>query len=247
MVRFKANVALAAGLLLLAPGIGLAQGSSGSANPPGDQTQTGGPDTSQQAREPREHVQEAANVVRQMKQDPKMSGLLQQARGVFVIPHYAVGALVAGISGGEGVMVARLDGPWSGPGFYHVGGFSLGAQAGYAAGSIAMVLLSDRAVERFRDPSKFSLTADAGLSLISWSAWTEGEARGADVAVWSDVEGLLVQASVGVSDVSWDEDANRAYYGESGVTPASLLGGTVKPASPTELQRALAEPPPAAQ
>jgi len=47
---------------------------------------------------------------------------------------------------------------------------SAGAEAGFEAGQIAMVLTSDRGVRAFESGNNFTLNADAGFTIIDWSA-----------------------------------------------------------------------------
>jgi lipid-binding SYLF domain-containing protein len=193
---------------------------------------------------PVEDVREAAAVIRQMRTqtDGDAAQLLEQARGVFVVPDYATAALLAGVSGGEGVLLTKRDGEWGNPAFYDIGRLSVGVQVGAAAGSIVLVLMSDKAVESFKqEENTFSLTADAGLSIVNWSAWAQGEVgREGDIVMWTDVEGLMGAVAVGVSGVSWDEEENAAYYGRP-VTMAQILEGEVKSPHEDEVKRLLSE------
>lgn len=59
-------------------------------------------------------------------------------------PDYAKGAFGLGGDGGAGVLLARRDRGWRPPAFFNVGGISIGAQAGFEAGDLVMVLTSDR-------------------------------------------------------------------------------------------------------
>lgn len=160
----------------------------------------------------KEQVREATKVVQQMKRDPKLTALLQRAKGVFVAPDYGKGAALVGARGGEGVVLVRNGDDWSNPAFYNFGGISIGAQAGGAGGSFAMLLMNDRAVDAFRTKNSFSLDANAGLTIVDYSAGTQAAAGKGDVIVWSDTEGLFAGASLGISGIVRDEAENRAYY-----------------------------------
>ncbi|HWA84953.1 MAG TPA: lipid-binding SYLF domain-containing protein, partial [Opitutus sp.] len=142
-----------------------------------------------------------------------------------VVPHYGAGAFIAGASGGEGILLAHNGTGWSDPVFYNLGKVSVGLQAGVSAGSIAMVLLTDEAVNSFRKHNNFSLTADAGLSVVTWSRRAQADlGRGHDVIVWSDTAGLLGNVSVGVADIWLDRSENEAYYGQPVNAPQVLNG-----------------------
>lgn len=185
---------------------------------------TGAPDAMQDARA---DVVEAVQVVQRMKAEPGMAALLAQAKGVLILPDYGRGALIIGAQGGEGVLVTRQREAWSNPVFYKMGGMSVGAQAGAASGPLALLLMTDRAVERFRSERKFSLSADAGLAVGDYSQRRQASAgKVQDVVVWSGTKGAYAGVSVGVTDVMLDRDANRAYYGRE-ATAARILDGAV--------------------
>jgi lipid-binding SYLF domain-containing protein len=91
-----------------------------------------------------------------------------------------------------------------------------------------MLLMTDRAVERFRSDRRFSLNADAGLSFLDLSARRQAS-RGklSDIVVWSDTRGAYAGATVGLSGVLVDREANEAYYGRAGLRSAQILEGRV--------------------
>ena len=57
------------------------------------------------------HVNDAVAVAQKMLEEPRMKELLQQAKGVFIVPTYGRAALGVGASGGAGVLlIKRADG-----------------------------------------------------------------------------------------------------------------------------------------
>lgn len=177
-----------------------------------------------------EQVNEAAAVLNQMKRDAGLAALLQDAKGVFVVPDYGRAAFGIGARGGEGVLLVNQgDGSWSRPVFYNYGGISAGLEAGVEAGSIAMVLLSDRALESFKQENNWSLNAEAGLTVINWSAKAQASVGKGDVLVWSDTEGLLGDLSVGVTDIHFDEDETAAFYGRTAPINDIIVGVVAVP------------------
>lgn len=171
-------------------------------------------------------VDEAATVVQSMGENQGLQDLLTQARGVFIAPDYGKVAAGVGVRGGEGVLLVRQDGSWNGPAFYDIGAVSVGAQLGGTAGDIALVLMSDRAIDNFKEQNNFSFNADADLTLIDWSArGQESAGKGEDVVFWSDTEGAFAGVSLSATDIAWDDEENAAYYSE-GVTPEDIFDGT---------------------
>lgn len=192
--------------------------------------------------EPREQVREAVEVLRDMQEDAGLRRLLDQALGVFVVPDYGTAALVIGAAGGEGVLLVKEDGEWARPGFYAVGSLSAGLQAGVAAGSVAMLLNSERALAAFGEDSNTSLTVDAGFSIVEWSARARGElGRGSDVVVWTDMDGLFAALALGIDTITWDSDDSDRYYGQA-TSPQAILAGEIRDPNRGLLQQALKEP-----
>ena len=188
-----------------------------------------------------ENVKEAVTVVRKMEGQQDARQLLQRAKGVLIVPDYGRGAAVVGGSGGSGLLVVKHDGSWSDPVFYNLGSISVGAQAGVSAGQVAFLLMTDKAVNSFKGENNFSLNADAGLTIVNYSARGQASLGKGDIVFWSDTEGGYAGVSVSGSDITVDNDANQAYYARSSVEPAAVLNGTITKTRPeaSELKDAL--------
>ncbi|HWA87753.1 MAG TPA: lipid-binding SYLF domain-containing protein [Opitutus sp.] len=179
-------------------------------------------------------VRSAAAVVQQMAHEPGLAQLLRESKGVLFIPNSAAGTL-----GGDGVLVVREHGTWSNPIFYNLGKVSTGSPAGGASGSLALILLSDRAANSFYGRNNFSLTAEAGLSIVNWSKDAQGDlGQGHDVVVWSENENMPASVSVGVSGVAYDRGENAAFYHRQ-ATADEIMDREVTNRNPAPLQRAL--------
>lgn len=188
-----------------------------------------------------QQIDEAARVLSEMQQSPEFSKLLNDAEAVFIIPEYATAALIVGGKGGEGVVLTRDGNSWSNPAFYEIGGLSVGAQAGAEAGTLAMVLMSEKAVESFKQSNNFSLNANAGYSIVNWSADAQATiGKGQDVVLWSDMSGAMLEASIGASDIMWDEEENQAYY-QTSTSPEAVLTGQVKNPQESQLRQRLTQ------
>jgi SH3 domain-containing YSC84-like protein 1 len=136
------------------------------------------------------------------------------------------------------MMLSHQDDTWAGPAFHNMGGISIGAQAGGSAGEIAFLLMSDNAVNQFKSKNSFSLNADAGLTIVNYSANKQASLGKGDIVVWSNTKGAYAGASVSVTDINWDEDSNRAYYNKQ-VKPTDVLKGRVTNAEAEPLKQAL--------
>lgn len=161
-------------------------------------------------------VDKAVNVVDEMKADPAMAVLLRSAKGVLVVPEYAQAAFIIGGQGGVGVLMAHNAGRWSDPAFFSVGGLSVGFQAGGQVGAVAYVLMTERAVQQFETrTNRFSLGADAGLTVVKYSSKANivsTAAPAADVVAWTDTEGLFGGVAFDATDVMTNSRLDEAYY-----------------------------------
>jgi SH3 domain-containing YSC84-like protein 1 len=191
--------------------------------------------------EPERTVREAIDVLQRMREEPQMVNVLAQARGIFIIPSYTTAALVVGGAGGSGIMLEQRNGQWSPPAFFHIGSASLGLQAGVAVGPVAMLLMNEDAVQPFHDISNFSMDAAAGFTLVDWSALAEATAGRGDVVVWSDMTGLVLDLSVAVSNVNYDEEATSRYYRQRVLSPSDVLVGNLEDPHEGRLQSEFGE------
>lgn len=194
----------------------------------------------EEIRNANEHINKALRVVRQMEQTPGMDAQLKRAKGVFIVPDYGRAALGVGARGGAGVLLVRTGNTWGNPAFYNMGGISAGLQAGAEAGAIAFVLNDQKAMNAFMQNNKFSLNADAGLTLANWSRKGMGTAGWGNITVWSDTEGLFGGAALSVTDVDYDEDETSAYYRRQ-VAARDVLTGKITNPNASVLRQALAD------
>ena len=188
------------------------------------------------------HVNDAVGVVQTMNNETGMPTLLGRARGVFIVPTYGRAALGVGGAGGAGVLMARrADGTWGNPAFFDIGALSIGLQAGAEGGPIAFVLLNQKAVDSFRNRNNFSLSADAGLTVVNFARMAQGSTAG-DVVVWSNNKGLFGNAAtVGVSDVRYNRRLTEAYYGKP-MTAMQALDSTEINTRADPLRKVLGSP-----
>jgi lipid-binding SYLF domain-containing protein len=179
------------------------------------------------------HVIDAVGVVHRMVAEPGMKSLLAQAKGVFIVPSYGRAALGVGASGGAGLLsLRRSDGTWTDPVFYALGGVSVGAQAGAEGGPIALILMNDKAAASFRQKNNFSLSADAGLTVVNFNKMAQGTAGAGDVVAWAGTKGLFGNvATLAVRDVHYNARANDAYYGRPTAIQDVAAGKATNPHS----------------
>jgi lipid-binding SYLF domain-containing protein len=199
-------------------------------------------------RDSAELISDASATLQKMTADPKLKQLLGKASGVFIVPDYGRAAVGVGARGGQGVLLAHHDDKWSDPVFYNVGGIGVGAQFGAQGGQIAMVLMGEQPLSSFKGDNSFSLNAGANVNVVDYSAAKQaslgkgskggkGKAEN-EVIMWSDTKGAFAGATLSATDVSWDDDENKSYYGKH-VTAQDVLSGNVTDDKKGPLQQAL--------
>jgi lipid-binding SYLF domain-containing protein len=187
------------------------------------------------------HVRNAVSVVKRMESDPTMQRVMIDAKGIYIVPTYGRAALGVGGQGGAGVLLIRQGPDWSDPVFYNIGGISIGAQVGAEGGAVAFVLKNEKAVQRFTDKNNFSLTADAGITVVNWTKIAQGSTGEGDVIAWSGTKGLFGNvATIGVKDIRYNERMTSAYYGKT-TSAMEVIDGKVKNPASDSLKQALAE------
>lgn len=221
--------------LISSGGMALAQSTTS-----GSSTTTGATASSNQARDAIKHINLSTDVIHKMEADSHMKQLLQQAKGVLVVPEYGQAALGVGARGGTGVLFVKRGSTWGDPAFYNIGGVSAGVQAGIQGGAIAMVLNNQKALDSFKQDNNFSLNADAGLTVVNWAKEAQGSAGKGDVTVWADTKGLFGGLTVSVTDINFDESQTGAFYGQKIASAKDVVEGRLKAPRSPELQRAVA-------
>lgn len=187
-----------------------------------------------------DRIDDATHLIHHMKQDPNLAQLLDEARGVFIIPHYGKAGFIVGGQGGGGVVLAKRDDRWSDPAFFNIGGGSIGWQAGATGGSMVMILMTPRAVDHFeRNRGRWSLHAGVSLTVAKYTGNAEATTRGhTDIILWTDTGGLYGGLTAGVTDITPDNRLDRDYYHED-VSPRRILTGRVTTARAEDLRGAL--------
>ena len=190
----------------------------------------------------RKLVGDSSGVITQLQHDQHFWDLMKRAKGAFIVPHLGEGALVAGGSGGSGILLRHEANGWSNPAFLNIGSISVGAQAGGKAGPVVMLLMTDKAVESFTQANNLSLNANAGLTVVNYSAKGQAPVGKGDVIVWSNQAGVFAGASVSATDITSNSGEDRAYYGRKASTE-DILSGKVRPQTASADRKLIAELP----
>jgi SH3 domain-containing YSC84-like protein 1 len=185
-------------------------------------------------------LNQASAVVKKMQGDPNLVRLMKQAKGIFIIPEFGRAAFIVGGRAGGGVLLQHVGAQWSNPAFFNMGGGSLGFQIGVSGGPVALLIMSQKAMDSFRGGANWSLNAAAGFNIVNYSAVTPQASwgKGGDVVVWSDLSGFYAGAEVNLTDISFNSAFNQALYGTANVRKI-LANATPKDQYVHELKTAM--------
>ncbi len=158
--------------------------------------------------------------------------MLQNAKGVVIVPKVIKGGFVIGVRHGRGVVLTRdAKGNWQAPYFCTLTGGSVGWQAGVQSTDVILVFNTQKSLNGLMS-GKFTIGADAAAAAgpVGRQAAAATDARlGAEILSYSRSRGLFAGVSLDGSALMIDGVATNGYYRGSGVA-----GGTV-PASAATL------------
>ena len=173
-------------------------------------------------------VEGARMTLQNFKGDTSMDGfrdLIKRAKGVLIISQLLKGGLIVGGTGGSGVLLVR-DGKedrWFGPGFYSIGGSSIGLQAGGQSSEVVLLIMTDRGVGSLMS-STFKLGGDAGVAAgpagVGAAASTAN--LSADILTFARSKGFYGGFSLEGAVVAVRGGLNEAYYSKP-VTTADIF------------------------
>lgn len=151
--------------------------------------------------------------------------LLKDAKAIVIAPEFLKGAIVIGASGGNAVALVRdgKTGRWSEPGFYTIGGASIGFQIGGQSSEMVLLAMTDRGAAALLGNS-FKLGADAGVAAgpVGMGAQAATANLSVDILSFSRSKGLYGGVSLDGAVIAVREGLNRAYYGEK-ASPADIF------------------------
>lgn len=185
-------------------------------------------------------VREAATVFGEiMNAEDKAipSAILGNAEAIAVFPSTVRAGFIVGGMRGRGIISARTEGSWSGPGFLTLTGGSFGLQIGGQAADIILVVNNRRGLENLV-ANQFTLGADAAVAAgpvgREAKAATDVQLR-AEILSYSRARGLFAGVTINGSTVRPDRDANERFYGTRLETKQIIFGPSPGTPAPVPL------------
>jgi lipid-binding SYLF domain-containing protein len=171
--------------------------------------------------------------------------LLQDAKGVAILPNVVKAGFVIGGRYGRGVVLVRgPEGGWCNPVFITLAGGGVGWQAGIQSTDLVLVFKTRSSLDRIlRGKGKLTLGADAGVAAgpvgRQAEAGTDAQLK-AEIYSYSRSRGLFAGVSLEGAALLVDADANEAFYGVRGGRPEDVLAlrGVVPAAAAAERLKA---------
>jgi lipid-binding SYLF domain-containing protein len=172
----------------------------------------------------------AARVFEQIMGTPEKSiprDLLRRAEAVAVFPGVLKGGFILGARGGSGVISRRVDGGWSAPAFFDLGGGSIGLQIGAASTDYVLLFMNDEAVgSLLGDKFEIGGEGSAAAGPVGRSASASTDARlNAQILSYSRSKGAFAGLELKGVVIKPDKEDNAQVYGMSA---RDILTGTNK-------------------
>lgn len=150
--------------------------------------------------------------------------VLQNAKGIAIIPGVTQVALGIGGKHGSGVAVEKVNGRWSPPVFVNISGGSLGAQIGATSTDVVLVFQNRDSFQKMLN-SNFKLGANASVQAGSSVRGYTASTQSADVLAYKKSEGAFAGINLSGSTVNVDNGANQSFYNEQNLTPQQIVSG----------------------
>jgi len=169
---------------------------------------------------------------------PIPAATLEKAAGVAILTEITAGIGIGG-SGGEGILIRRLNNGWSQPVAVSIGSGTLGVQLGAKGGEMVVIFNTDAGVMR---------AASEGMAMVATASGTAGGSTGSTSAmsatppateIFSRSQGLFGGAFVGGFNIQVDSKVNGETYGTIFTTLDLLEGRGTPQAGMMRIERML--------
>ena len=144
-----------------------------------------------------------------------LPGYIKKSKAILIFPEIYEGSLLFGAKGGNGLLLIRKNGSWTGPFFYTIGGLSVGLQFGLKSGKVVMTVMSLRGLKSILgERVKFGVDVDAAVMNEGIGYSAESTLRLADIFSFSDNKGLFLGGSFEGTYLQPRNDLNFSLYNQ---------------------------------
>mgnify|MGYP001303777200 FL=1 len=144
-----------------------------------------------------------------------LPGYIKKSKAILIFPEIYEGSLLFGAKGGNGLLLIRKNGSWTGPFFYTIGGLSVGLQFGLKSGKVVMTVMSLRGLKSILgERVKFGVDIDAAVMNEGIGYSAESTLRLADIFSFSDNKGLFLGGSFEGTYLQPRNDINFSLYNQ---------------------------------
>jgi len=176
----------------------------------------------------RDEIEQATAALRRVTSTKTIPAIVaEKALGVAVFGNLVKAAFIIGGTGGDGVIMAKTpSGGWGAPAFVNLAGASIGAQIGGSKTDAVFFFMDQKAIDALasgRFEFGTSITAVAGPT--SATAETLSKSTINPVYIYARQEGLFAGASANGTTLRFDNEENKAVYGDAA---SDLVTGKVR-------------------
>jgi lipid-binding SYLF domain-containing protein len=163
------------------------------------------------------HSKEAAKVIDEIMKTPDKAipkDLFDKSQAIAVFPGVKKAAFIVGAREGKGVISRRLNGAWTAPAFYEIGGASFGAQIGGESTDYVMLIMNEKGLKSLMsDKVEIGAGVEAAAGPVGREASAATDVKlNAEILTYSRNKGAFIGASLKGSSISPDNDLNQAFY-----------------------------------
>jgi lipid-binding SYLF domain-containing protein len=147
-----------------------------------------------------------------------LADAVKSAKGVAIFPSVIQAGLGIGGMSGEGVVLVRRGGGWSGPSFASIVGGSFGLQIGVKEVGLVLVITNAAWLQAFTGGKSFKLGGDVSIAAgpVGRDAQAATDSRAdASIYSYSMSKGLFAGIALSGSTINMNGDANKAYWGRA--------------------------------
>ncbi len=178
-----------------------------------------------------EVVDDCTHIIRNFRSMPETAipkSVIRHAKGLAIMTVLKIGFAFSG-KGGQGVVIARNGGEWSGPSFVGTGGAGFGFQIGAQVTDFVFVLNNSAAVRAFSRDGNVTIGADVSAAAGPVGRDLQaGVTPTAAIYTYSRSQGLFAGASLEGAVIATQKDSNARYYGRR-VRAHDILTGRIPP------------------